>query len=113
MDAKPLKTHKGAYRAFRIIGTCLTIFGATSGTLFFFDSIILFLLLGPFSSVYVDFADFSKFMTENGQNTAIGFLIAGFVALLYFSGGIVFLAFSTRSRIKDANRGIDYQQMNS
>lgn len=111
MDAKPLRTHIRSFRAYRIIGTILSISGASLVTMLLLASIVFALLKVPFASIYAENAAFSEFMDAYGNVMIFSFLGAGIAMMAVFAAGIVFLALSTRSKIKDANRGIDYEEL--
>ena len=111
MDAKPLRTHIRSFRAYRIIGTIVTITGASLVMMLLFASLIFVLLKWPFASIYAGNAAFSEFMDAYGNVMIFSFLGAGVAMMAVFAAGIVFLALSTRSKIKDANRGIDYEEL--
>ena len=111
MDAKPLRTHIRSFRACRIIGTIVTITGASLVMMLLFTSLLFVLLKWPFASIYAENAAFSEFMDAYGNVMIFSFLGAGVAMMAVFAAGIVFLALSTRSKIKDANRGIDYEDL--
>ena len=111
MDAKPLKTHIRSFRAYRIMGTIVTITSASLVMMLLLTSVIFALLKGPMASIYAGNADFSEFMNAYGNVMIFSFLGAGVGMMAVFALGIVFLALSTRSKIKDANRGIDYEEL--
>jgi|GEM_PF-4887234 len=111
MDAKPLRTHIRSFRAYRIMGTILSITGAYLVMMLLFISLIFVLLKWPFASIYAENAAFSEFMDAYGNAMIFSFLGAGVGMMVAFAAGIVFLALSTRSKIKDANRGIDYEDL--
>ena len=111
MDAKPLKTHIRSFRAFRVIGTFLAIAGGSAGalTLFLLASIVLTVNLAP--NIYAGNPAFLDFWAEHWEAFVIAMSIAASIFVMFFAAGIVFIAFSTRSKIRDANRGIDYRQL--
>ena len=64
-----------------------------------------------FPSVFAQFPDFCTFCA----NYNLSFIInGGWISIVSVDGvaaGIVLIAFSTRSKIKDAKRGINYEQL--
>lgn len=108
MDAKPVKTHIRAYRAFRIIGTILTISGATVACLSLFVLIFTLFMNNGLSASFASNPEFVAFFAQNRLYLTAYSITLGVFAMHYFATGIVFLALSTRAKILDANRGIDY-----
>ena len=111
MDAKPLRTHIRSFRAFRIIGTVLICLGGSMSALGFFAFDLGLFMKFWFSSIFAQNEPLSTELVQNGDKLINAGLTVGIAFLLLFAAGIVFLAFSTRSKIKDANRGVEYDRL--
>ena len=111
MDAKPLKTHIRSFLTFRIIGTILVCFGGSITALAFFDFVLGLLMKFSFSSIFAQNESLAADLDRHGTDLIVSGLIIGILFLVVFAAGIVFLALSTRSKIKDANRGVRYDRI--
>ena len=112
MDAKPLKTHIRSFRAFRIIGTCLSLTGGTTAGVMLLTLFATLFITYSCKSVYPGNPEFTAFWDKYWIPYVALLVSIAAVMVMIFAAGIVFLALSTRSKIRDANRGIDYQELN-
>lgn len=77
----------------------------------FFCFILGLLMKFSFSSIFAQNEQLSAELVQNGDKLIIAGLTDGITFLFLFAAGIVFLAFSTRSKIRDANRGVEYERL--
>ena len=111
MDAKPIKTHIRSFRAFRIIGLILTIAGATLLTFFLMHLVFSEVFVATKPSWLAENVIFIQYARLQIWARILISALLIFPSLAFFVGGIVCLAFSTRSKIRDVNRGIDYKKL--
>ena len=100
MDARPVRTHYGAYKAFRIPGIIATAFGG------------VVLAYSSFSLLY---SLFERFLFNNTTKEAEWIFIAAIVSCvlcaMILASGIVLLVMSEKMRILDGHKGVDYQKL--
>ena len=100
MDAKPIRTHRAAYRGLRIPGMAAFFFGATVCA------------VGSLALVYA-FFEYVIFR-DNAPNLiwmTVGGAILATVGVIFLGGGLVLLAMSEKMRILDAEKGFDYKKL--
>ena len=113
MDAKPLRTHFKSFKSFRTFGTILCIFGGSVCSISISMIIFGVLMRVLFPSSFPQYAEFLLFSNDYNVLFIVYGVSISFLAMQVFAAGLILLAFSTGSKIKDANRGIEYDKLRS
>lgn len=111
MDARPLRTHFKSFKGFRTSGTIACLFGGTVCSFGILDIITGVLMRVLFPSIYGSNQQFLTFCADFNLTFIILGVVISIISIQVFSAGIILLAFSTGSKIKDANRGVEYDEL--
>lgn len=100
MDAKPIRTHRAAYRGMRIPGMIAFLAGATicaAGAVLLIVTLLDRLLFHGISDYWIWYL--------------VAFALVDTFGIVILAAGLVLLAMSEKMRIIDGEKGFDYQKL--